>query len=158
MSERGKHGGAGLSGGQSLTPAEARRDAADRVVGQRTLLALRIAAVIAAVVFAVLGMVTDPDIGAVESDSLRLLEFVGFTLLGLTGLVAVIVCRHPARRQVPWLTQSIIAAGWLPVLTGGVALFGNLDGALATTVFVVSVVSGLTTLILLYAWRARSLP
>lgn len=155
VSERSEHGGAGLSGGQFLTPAEARHEAADRVVGQRALLALRITAVIAAVVFAVMGMVTDPDIGGVESDSLRLLEFAGFALLGVAGLVAVILCRLPARRQVFWLTESLIAAGGLPILVGTLGLIGDLDGVLPTVVFVVAVVSGLTTLVLLYVWRAR---
>lgn len=155
VNERIAHDGARLGSGQSLTPAEARQEAADRVAGRRALLALRIVAVITAVLFAVMGMVTDPDIGAVESDSLRLLEFSGFALLGVTGLVAVIVCRRPACRQVFWLTQSIISAGLLPLLVGVLALFGDLDGVLADTVFGVSGFSGLTTLILLYVWRAR---
>ena len=138
-----------------VTPAEARQDTADRVVGQRALLALRIAVIIAAVVFLVMGMVTDPDIGGVESDSLRLLEFTGFTLLGVTGLIAAIVCRRPARRQVFWLTESIIAAGGLAILVGGIGLIGDLDAVLPTVVFAVAVVSGLTTLVLLYVWWAR---
>ncbi len=156
MSERSEHGAAAVSGNRSLTPAEARREAADRVVGRRTLLALRIVVIIAAVVFLVMGMVTDPDIGDVESDSLRLLEFAGFALLGVAGLVAVILCRRPARRDVFWLTESIIAAGGLSILVGAIGLIGDLDGVLPTVVFAVTVVSGLTTLVLLYTWRARS--
>ncbi len=155
VSERSEHGGAAVSGSRFLTPAEARREAGDRVAGQRTLLALRIIVIIAAVVFVVMGMVTDPDIGGVESDSLRLLEFTGFTLLGVTGLIAAIVCRRPARRQVFWLTESIIAAGGLAILVGGIGLIGDLDAVLPTVVFAVAVVSGLTTLVLLYVWRAR---
>lgn len=138
-----------------VTPAEARQETADRVVCQRALLALRIVVIIAAVMFLVMGVVTDPDIGGVESDSLRLLEFAGFALLGVAGLVAVILCRRPARRQVFWLTESIIAAGGLPILVGGIGLIGDLDGALPTAVFAVAVLSGLTTLVLLYVWRAR---
>lgn len=155
VSERSEHGEAAVSGSRSLTPAEARHEAADRVVGQRTLLALRIVVIIAAVVFAVMGMVTDPDIGGVESDSLRLLEFTGFALLGVAGLVAVILCRQPARRQVFWLTESIIAAGGLPILVGAMGLIGDLDAVLPTVVFAIAVVSGLVTLVLLYTWRAR---
>lgn len=155
MNKRNSPGGAGLSSGQTLTPAQARREAADRVVGRQVLLALRIVAIIAAVLFGVMGMITDPDIGAVESDSLRLWEFTGFAVLGVAGLVAVIVCRRPACRQVYWLTQSIISAGFLPLLMGVVPLFGDLDGILATTVFGVAAVSGATTLILLYVWRTR---
>lgn len=155
VSERSGHGEARLEGRQALTPDEARREAADRVVGRRTLLALRIIAVITAVLFGAMGMVTDPDIGAVESDSLRLLEFAGFPLLGVAGLVAVILCRRPARRQVYWLTRSIISAGVLTMGTGGIGFLGDPDGVLANTVFGVSAVSGLTTLILLYVWRTR---
>lgn len=153
VSKRGEGGGAGRSGRQSLTPVEARQDAHDRLVGQRTLLALRIVAIITAVVFGTAGILTDPDIGGglIESEFIRLLGVQIFTLLGIAGLAAVIVCRRPARRQVFWLTESIIAAGWLPILAGGIGLIAGF-----IVVPAVALISGLTTLVLLYVWRARS--
>jgi hypothetical protein len=155
VSERGDNTSAAPGGGRFLTPAQARQDAADRLVGRRTLLALRLIAIITAIVFAALGMATDPDIGGIESELLRLLMGAAFAALGVAGVVAVIVCRRPARRQVFWLTESIMAAGWLAILAGGIGLIGNLDGPVPTVVFGTAIISGLATLVLLYIWRAR---
>lgn len=140
-----------VSGGWHPTPAEARQEAADRLVGRRTLLALRVAAIVTAVVFGTVGILTDPDIGPViESESVRILALEVFALLGVTGLVAVIVCRRPARRQVFWLREAISAAGGLPILMGGIGLLGGFRIVLA-----VAVISGVTTLVLQYRWRER---
>ncbi len=65
-----------------------------------------------------------------------------FALLGVAGLIAVIVCRRPARRQVFWLTESIIAAGWLAVLAGGIGLIAGFDVVLALTLHDLVGVSG----------------
>jgi len=51
--------------------------------------------------------------------------------------------------------RGVRRPGGLPILAGGIGLIGDLDGVLPTVVFTVAVVSGLTTLVLLYAWRAR---
>lgn len=145
-----------VSAGWHPTPAEARQEAADLLVGRRTLLALRVAAIVTAVVFGTVGILTDPDIGPViESKSVRTIGVGAFALLGIAGLAAVVVCRRPARRQVFWLRESIIAAGWLPILAGTIGVIGDLDGPLPTAVFAVALISGLTTLVLLYVWRAR---
>ncbi len=154
MTEPGDRG-ATLSSGQFLTPVEVRQDAADRLVGRRCLLALRIAAVTAAVTFATMGILKTVGVATAESYSIGVVT--GFALLGVTGLVAVIACRRPARRQVDGLTLGgIVPAGWLPVLIGGIGLVGGLnEGRLALAVTCsVAVVSGLATLVLLYVWRA----
>lgn len=151
--------GATLSSGPFLTPIEARQDAADRLVGRRCLLALRIAAVIAAAMFGTMGVLK--TVGMVTAESYGIGVGGGFALLGVTGLVAVITCRRPARRQVDGLTSGgIVPAGWLPVLIGGIGLAAGLyEGRLTLAVVDgVAVASGLATLVLLSVWRARKSP
>ncbi|MCA1676443.1 MAG: hypothetical protein LC799_31150 [Actinobacteria bacterium] len=140
-----------VSDGLPPSPAQARQEAADLRVGERTLLALRVVAILTVVVYATIGILTDPDVGPViESPSVRILALEVFALLGVAGLVAVIVCRRPARREVFWLRESIAAAGGLPVLAGGLGLLGGFRPVLA-----LSLITGLTTLLLLYVWRER---
>lgn len=131
---------------------------ADQAVGRRTLLALRIVAVIAAIAFGTMGILTDPDIGIELGGPQAFVLVVGlaFALLGVTGTVAAIICRRPARRQVYWLSEAIAAAGGAPILIGGIGLAAGHDAPLSTAVLVMALLSGLTTLVLLYIWRARS--
>ncbi|MGI9001322.1 MAG: hypothetical protein ACR2GH_06605 [Pseudonocardia sp.] len=115
------------------------------------MLALRVVAIITVVVFAALGILTDPDVGPViESPSVRILSLEIFALLGVASLVAVIVCRRPARRRVFWLRESIVAAGGLSILNGGIGLIGGFRIGLAA-----ALITGVATLILLYVWRER---
>lgn len=151
VSERGEDPNVTVRDDRPPTPEQARQEAADRRAGERTLLALRVVAIITVVVFAALGILTDPDVGPViESPSVRILSLEIFALLGVAGLVAVIVCHRPARRRVFWLRESIVAAGGLSILNGGIGLIGGFRIGLAA-----ALITGVATLILLYVWRER---
>lgn len=151
--------GGALGGKQSLSPSDARKDAADRRLGRRMLLILRVLAIIAAVTFGTVGILTDPEIagGIVESEAVQALTGEAFAVLGVAGLGAMIFCRRPACQQVPWLKEAITASGVLAIIVGGIGLVSDMDG-IYSVVFAVSVVSGLTTLILRYVWRVRKVP
>lgn len=148
-----------MSGGQFLTPAEARQYATDRLIGQRTLLALRIVAITSAVVFVTIGILTDPrsENPIIDSLALGLVTMEVWVLLAVAGLIAMIVCRRPARRQVLWLREAINASAILPILAGGTGLAVGFyhRAPVAIVICGVALVCGMATMVLHYVWRAR---
>ena len=77
-----------------------------------------------------------------------------WVLPAIASLVAIIICRRPARRRVYYLRECINAAGVLGLLAGGIGLTGGLDRPpYALAIFGVALVCGLTTLILHFIWR-----
>lgn len=147
--------GTTINDSRFLTPVESRQDAADRLVGRQTLLALRITVICTAVLFATFGILADPDIVGLQSRYIGMATGAVWVLPGVAGLVAVIVCRRPARRQVDWLTHSIFCSGWAAIAAGGMGVAAGFYGAPLVMVAVcgVSVVCGIATLVLLYLWR-----
>ncbi len=80
-----------------------------------------------------------------------------WVLPSAAALVAVIVCRRPARRQVFMLVPTINIAAGAGVLVGGMGVAAGLYGAppVAVVICGVAVVSGLATLVLQYVFRIR---
>lgn len=147
------------SSGRLLTSAEARQAAADRQIGERTLLALRLVMIISLVVFVTIGILTDPrsDDPIIDSLSLGLVTLEVWILPGIAGLIAVIACRRPARHQVDWLTYTIFcsgAAGAIPGVVGLAVGFYHL-ALVAIAVCGIALICGLSTLVLLRVWRVR---
>jgi hypothetical protein len=116
--------------------------AADRVVGRRTLLALRVVFLAAVALFFGLGAVNAAAGRTVLTPPTEL-----WALTAAAALAALLVCWRSARR-VPELTYSIaVAAAWS-------AFVGALGLVRGFSVLVVAAVAGgLLTLALLYAQR-----
>lgn len=159
VSERRDRGEPEVSRSPCLSPDQARQDAADRLVGRRTLRALQVIGVAAAIFFGVVIFVADPGVGGVDSRWLRSATTAVFVLPGIAGLVAAIVCRTPARQQVRWLPETVSNIGFLSVVMGGIgvtAAFYGAPGALAFDVLSgVALVAGLVTMVLRrrFSWK-----
>lgn len=123
-----------MVGGRSEPPPAA--------VGARALLALRISAVLAAVVCFGWGAITafggDPDP-----------PFQVWVLPVVTALVVLILCRDPSLR-VPELSYTIFAAAWLGLVISGLAFLVGVD-PFFTVMFCLCVV----TLTLSHLWRGE---
>ncbi|MGH3771998.1 MAG: hypothetical protein ACRDRW_11485 [Pseudonocardiaceae bacterium] len=157
MSRSGHDWSGSVDTGGSLSPVEARRDAADRLVGQRTLLALRIAMIVTVIIFTICGILVDPDIVGIKSRSLGAATAAVWVLPSVTALVAVVLCRRPARRQTFLLVASSNIAAVMGVVMGGVGVAAGLYGSPPAFVLIcgVALASGLATLVLQYAFRVR---
>ncbi|MGH3874369.1 MAG: hypothetical protein ACRDSR_23190 [Pseudonocardiaceae bacterium] len=154
---RGRGRSGGVDAGGSLSPAEASRDAADRLLGQRALLALRAVAIVAVIVFAVCGILVDPDIVGIESRYLGATTAAVWVLPSVAALVVMIVCRRPACRQVFWLREVINVTAGTGVLAGGIGVIAGFYGAPPALVVLcwISVLSGVATFVLHYTFRTR---
>jgi hypothetical protein len=144
----------GYSGG-SMTPVEARRDAADRLVGQQALQAIHVAAITAVLILTTCGMLSDPKVGGIKSRTLDMMIPAAWVLPAVTALVVIIVCRRPVRRQVYWLRESINAAAILGILAGGIGVVSQHAPFALTVVCGVTLVCSVTTLVLHYLWRTQ---
>ncbi len=145
-----------ISDDRTLTQAAACQNAADRLVGQRTLLILRVIGILTTIVFCAIGILAEPrGLGIIEYTSIGIVAAAVWALPGVAALVAVIVCRRP-RRRVNGMTQSVIASTMLPIIAGGIGLAAGRDEPLALVVACgVALVCGLSAAIIYYRWRAR---
>ena len=119
MSDPAEDPGVATTGGRFLTPAEARQDAADRLVGRRTLLALRVVLVVTGLVWGTAYLLIHPDVGRIDSPVLTLVAVEVWVLPPIAALIAIIVCRRPARRQMWGMREGINVGGGMGVLEGG---------------------------------------
>lgn len=167
MSGRGHDWSGSVDAGGSLSPAEARRDASDRLVGRRAMISLRIVMVVTVIMCTTFGMLVDPVIGGIDSRFLRAAMVTVWVLPSITALVVIIVCRRPARRQVFAIPQRFVIvfgmreainfSAWTGVVMGGIGVVASHYGEplVAVVICGVSVVCGLATLVLHYAFRER---
>ncbi len=157
MRGRGHDWSGSVDAGGSPSPVDARRDAADRLVGRRALFALQVVAIITVIIFATCGMLVDPHIGGIESRFLGAAVGAVWALPSVASLVVMIVCRRPACRQVFGLREAITAAAVLGAFAGGMGVAAGFYGAppVAVVICGVAVVSGLATLVLHYIFRIR---
>lgn len=141
---------------QTLTQTAACQDATDRLVGQRTLLILRVIAILTTIVFCAIGMLAEPrGLGIIEYASIGMVAAAVWALPAVAALVAAIVCRRPQRR-VDGMTPSVIASTMLPIIAGGIGLAVGQNEPLALVVACgVALACGLSAAVLYYRWRAQ---